>query len=365
MRDVENEIRELLRERSREIEFDPTLPSAVVQRSGRRRVVVAAAAGLGVAALGLGAIAGLRALPAQHVPTPPAESPAPDPGGMPSGFVGLRDGELVLASTETSEVLRVLADHSVLGTDAADADLDTLPVRPAVTSDRSAVYFSTFRPGVEGRRLARVPLEGGEVEDLGWGADPAISLDGDRIAYRSCTENGCGRALVVLDLLTGEETRAEPGDGDVQVGNAVWLPDGRLVVQLTPPGDSPYEYHAIDPARPPDDLLDAPSVPTPRNAVRWDLDGYHAPTGGFIVGQQNIEGRVGGVLQLGDQLRHVSVDTETGDVLATVARGSWSRITPVASGQHLLLVDSRGRVYVAIDGGEPQLIAEGFADAAW
>lgn len=365
MRDVENEIRELLHERSREIEFDPRLPAAVVRRSRRRRIVVAAAAGLGAAALGLVAIAGLRALPTQQVPTPPVESPAPDPEGMPPSFVGLRDGELVLTSTETGEVLRIIADRSVVGTDAPDVDPDTLPVRPAVTPDGSTVYFSIFRPGVDGRRLARVPVAGGGVEDLGWGADPAISLDGDRVAYRSCTEEGCGRALVILDLRTGEKIRAEPGDGDVQVGNAVWLPDGRLVVQLTPPGDSPYEFHVIDPTRPPADLLDALLVPAPRNAVRWGLYGYHAPTSGVIVGQQRIEGQVGGVLQPADQLRYVSVDTETGDVVATVARGSWSRIQPDASGRHLLLVDSRGRVYVAADGGEPELIVEGFADAAW
>lgn len=366
MRDVENEVRELLEERSADIELDPRIPARMVRRARRRRAMTAGAAGLCAAALALVVVAGLGALPISDGKTP--VTPAPAEGEMPSSFVGVKEGELVLASTNTGEVLRVIADRSVVGSDDPEGDPEP-PVRPALTPDRSAVYFSTFRPDVEGRaeiRLVGVPLEGGEPEDLGRGTAPAVSPDGDRLAYRNCAENGCGGALVILDVSSGEETRVEVGDAALHVGSVVWLRDGRFVVELTPPMDgSPYEYRVIDPARAPAELLDAPSVVTPPDTVRWGLYAYHASTGGVIVGQQRTEGRIGGVVQLADRLRLVSVDPDTGEVLATVMRRDWSQIHPDTSGRNLLLLDGRGRVYVSRDGGEPELMAEGFSDVDW
>ncbi|MGH2698674.1 MAG: TolB family protein [Actinomycetota bacterium] len=311
---------------------------------------------LGVAALALIALFGAEMFSTPDRGAPLSETQAAVEE-MSSSFVGLREGELVLASTETGEVLRVIADRSVVGTDdPGDAD-PGLAVRPALTPDRSTVYFSTFRPGVEGRRLVRVPLEGGDPEVLGWGADPAVSLDGDHLAYRGCTENGCGEALVILDLGSGRETRVEPGDGAMQVGEAVWLPDGRLSVAVWTPMDSPDQIHVIDPARPPTDLLAAPSVPDPApHSARWGLYGHHAPTGGLVLGEEAPRGA---------RSRMVSVDPDTGEVLATVARGGWWQVHPDRSGRHLLLVDFRDRVCVARPGGRPQLIARGFSDVAW
>lgn len=238
-----------------------------------------------------------------------------------------------------------------------------IPQGPSLSPDGSAVYFSTFRPGVEGRRLVRIPLEGGEPEDLGWGADPAVSPGGDRLAYRACTESGCGQELVVLDLRTGEETRVGSGDVDLQVGKTVWLPDGRLVVELLPPMDYSYgsPYRVIDPARAPPDLVDAPSLPNPPNTGEIGLYGYHAPTAGAIVGQF-IQGEGPSP---GGPVRYVSVDPDTGEVLATVVRGGWWQVHPDASGRDLLLLDFRDRVYVSRDGSDPQPIAEGFSDLAW
>ena len=351
MYDMENEVRELLQERSSDIGLDPRIPPRVVRRSRRRRVLTAGAAGLGAAALALVVVVGVRALPISDGKTPVTESPAPV-DEMPSSFVGVKEGELVVASTETGEVLRVIADRSVVGPDDP-------PVRPALTPDGSTVYFSTFRL-VEGRlerRLARVPLEGGNPEDLRLGTGPAVSPGGDRLAYRDCTDDGCSR-VVILDLGTGEETRVKLGDSDLGVGETVWLPDGRLSIELTPPMDgSPYEYRVIDPDRAPSNLIDARSLPSPApGQVRWGLYGYHARTGGLVVGQEEPPGR---------RVRMVSVDPDTGEVLATVARGSWWQVHPDSSGRHLLLVDFRDRVYLSRDGGEPQLIAHGFSDVAW
>jgi hypothetical protein len=370
MHDVENEIREMLHERSGDIAFDPRIPARVVRRSRRRRVVTVGAAALGTAALVLGVVAGLRAFPLSDGKGDVTDRPTPAGEGMPSSFVGLKDGELVVASTETGEVLRVIADRSVIGTDDPEGDPEPA-VRPALTPDRSSVYFSTFefRPGGEDPRLARVPLEGGDLEDLGMGFDPEISVSGDLLAYRSCAEDGCGRALMLRDLRTEVETRLEVGAVDLGVDGSVWLPDGRLVVLLAPmPMDvgRPYEYRVVNPARPPDALVDAPAVPDPtHDAIRAGLYGYHALTGGVVLGRQRVESRVGSVVQLGDRLRYVSVNRDTGEVLATVARGAWRQIHPESSGRHLLLVDFKDRVYLSSGGGEPQLIAKGFSDVAW
>ncbi|MQA99206.1 MAG: hypothetical protein GEU78_02760 [Actinobacteria bacterium] len=369
MHDVENEIREMLYERSGDIAFDPRIPARVVRRSRRRRVVTAGAAALGAAALVLGVVAGLRAFPLSDGKGDVTGRPSPAGEGMPSSFVGLKDGELVVASTETGEVLRAIADRSI-GTGDLEGELEPAG-RSALSPNRSTVYFSLFhiRADGEDRRLARVPLEGGEPEDLGMGFDPEISPSGDHLAYRFCTEDGCGRALVLRDLRTEEETRVEVGVVDLGVDGSVWLPDGRLVVLLAPtPMDAgrPSEYRVVDPSRPPAALVDAPSVPAPtRDTSRGGLYGYHAPTGGVVIGQQRVKGRVGGVVQYADRRRYVSVDPDTGELLATVARGDWWQIHPDSSGRHLLLVDFKDRVYLSRDGGEPQLIAEGFSDVAW
>ena len=46
MPDIENEVRELLRERSEDIGFDPRIPSPVVRRSRRRRTTLIGVAGV-------------------------------------------------------------------------------------------------------------------------------------------------------------------------------------------------------------------------------------------------------------------------------------------------------------------------------
>lgn len=356
MPDAQDEMRELLRQRAGDIGLDPRIPARVVRRSRRRRALTVGAAVLGAAAFALVVVAGLRSLSIPDGKTP-APQPPPVREEMPTSFVGLMRGELVLASTATGEVQRVIADRSVVGSDDPTGDPEP-PVRPVMTPDPPAVYFSTFRRGIDGPRVVRVLLEGGEPEDLGRGADPAVSLDGDRLAYRACAREGCGQALVLVNLRTGDEVRVEPGDAYLQVGESVWLPDGRLLVALLPPMDgSPYRFRVVDPARPPADLLGAPSVPDPApDTIRWGPYGYDAQTGGVIVGQEGPDDL---------PLRFVSVDPDTGEVLATVVSGSWWQVHPHGSGRDLLLLDFQDRVYISRDGAEPRLVAEGFTDVAW
>lgn len=475
MRDVENEVRELLRERADDLRADPRIPERVVRRSRRRRGLVAGAAGLGAAAVVVVAVLAVRALapraddgaPATQTPSPAAKtwrgiweytsredaraaqagtdaghmpwqadaeaflrvyayrddglgwgsvwfddsldlSDPDEPGPLtihigdcpdvattgcpreadvtierlvrrdrtgiwsvtavsvveiddpiPSTFIGLRDGEVVLAETETGEVLAIIADRSVVGTPDPTLNPDFLDVAPALTPDRSAVYMAASREGVEGRRLVRVPLDGGDPQDLGWGDEPAVSPAGDRLAYRSCTPDGCGRALVILDLAAGGSTRVGLSQSELLVGGTVWLPDGRLAVLVLPPGDSPIEIRLVDPGAPPADLLDAAAVPDPEDGTaRFGIYGLDGSTGGLVVGESCCRPTF-------QRQRFVAIDPDTGEVLRTVVRGGWWQVHPDVSGANLLLLDFRARVYVSRDGADPVLLAEGFSDVAW
>lgn len=107
----------------------------------------------------------------------------------------------------------------------------------------------------------------------------------------------------------------------------------------------------------PASLLAAPDL-EPRADVSWWGIGYHGPTGGLLVAEACC-----GTQEVRSQI--VSVDADSGLVLGTIVRGGWWIVAPDASGRHLLLVDDQGRVYVSRDGGEPQLVAEGFSDVVW
>lgn len=274
---------------------------------------------------------------------------------VPSTFVGFADDAVVVASTETGEVLSTIAGPQVVGSRVLGADFFTMTL--ALAPDRTAVYFSALEPGGAGRRLMVAPLDGGHPEDLGPGTEPAPSPDGRRLAYVACTPDGCGGALVIRDLGTGAETRVPMGSSDMLLTPAGWLPDGRLAVNLYP-GTSSASIRLIDPDRPPASLLAAPEVEPLRADVSWWGVGYHAPTGGLLVAEACCETRA-----VRGQI--VSVDADSGRVLGTIARGGWWVVEPDASGRHLLLVDDQGRVYVSRDGDEPQLVAEGFSDVAW
>ena len=166
---------------------------------------------------------------------------------------------------------------------------------------------------------------------------------------------------MIRDLATGRETRlpADPADADVRGVPAGWLPDGRLIVNLVYPGDSPGSIRLVDPVRPPASLLEAPEVePGVPDVTGWWAVGSDRPIGGVLV-RETCCGLVG------TDNRIVSVDPDSGEELGTVVPGAWFVVEPDASGRHLLLVDDQGIVYVARDGEAPQPVADGFLEVAW
>ncbi len=288
------------------------------------------------------------------------ESPQATPAGeVPPTFVGVADGAVVVASTETGQILSTIAGPDVVGDRVGGADFFTTTV--ALSPDRRGVYFTAFESQGAGRRLMLAPLDGAAPQDLGLGWGPLPSPDGGRLAYVACAHDGCGGAIVVRDLRTGTETRVaiDPLDADVLGVPAAWLPDGRLAVNLVYPGDSPGSIRVIDPDSPPTAAIDAPEVePVVPDVSSWRAVGYHGPTDGLLA----VEACCG--LQ-GGTMRVVSVDPDTGRELGTIVRGGWWVVEPDASGRDLLLIDDQGSVHVARDGEATRHVADGFADVDW
>ncbi len=272
---------------------------------------------------------------------------------VPRTFVGVVDDAVVVASTERGEILSTIAGPELVGQRVHGADFYTTTI--ALTPDRTAVYFSAFEPSGAGRRLLLAPLDGGEPEDLGLGWDPLPSPDGGRLAFVECTPDRCGRALVIRDLGTGAETRVPIGSSALTL--AAWLPDGRLAVNLYPVGP-PTSIRLIDPDRPPASLLDAPEVEPLVAGAEWWGVGYDVRTGGLLVAEACCRPDA-------PRTRIVSIDPDSGQELGTIVRGGWWGVEPDASGQHLLLVDDAGHVYVALDGQAPQHVADGFWGVDW
>jgi len=356
MRDLEDQMKELLRERSGDIGLDPRIPAPVVRRSRRRRALTVVAGALAMVAFVVAVGEGISSIATDDRTT--AGRPPSAEQGIPGTFVGFtRDDRVVLASSQTGEILSTIAGPAEVGRRVQGADLFTEEL--ALTPDRGGVYFSAFERRGAGRRLMLAPLDGGPPRDLGLGWDPVPSADGTRLAYVACTPDRCGGALVIRDLGTGEEERVPWTDSDLLGLPVAWLPDGRLVVTMVRPGDSAGAVLLIDPLQPPASLEDAATIePLVKDVTSWRALAYRAPSAGVLIGETCCG-------PLGESSRIVSVDPDTGDEQGTVVPGLWFVADPDASGRHLLLVDAGGRAFVAGEAGAPRRVAEGFVDVAW
>lgn len=145
-------------------------------------------------------------------------------GEVPSRFVGSTEDAVVLVSARNGEILSTIAGPEVVGRRADGADFLTSEV--AADPGGTGVYFRAI--GGEGaeRRLMFAPSTGGAPQDLGPGWDPVPSPDGTRLAYVGCPVEGCGDALQVRDLATGDETRMPTGSPDGLLTVEGWLTDG-------------------------------------------------------------------------------------------------------------------------------------------
>src|SRR5262245_38138161 len=124
MRDLENQMRELLRERSGDIGVDPRIPAPVIRRSRRRRALTVVAGALATAAIVVGGGEGIRAV-AIDGPPGPGRPPAAEEG-VP-GTVGgsTREGGFGLGRRGAGGILAAVAGPGVGGRRGGGADLFT------------------------------------------------------------------------------------------------------------------------------------------------------------------------------------------------------------------------------------------------
>jgi hypothetical protein len=353
--DLDDRVRTLLEARAHDVAVDPTMPRTVAVRSRRRRAVAGAVVGLGaVAALVAGAAALQTALPERRTGGTPTLTPSPAPAA-PATFVGVRDGQILLVDAASGEPIRVLVDRAGLGGGSGALDLELSP-------DGSTLYYvANGMPEL----IMRVPIAGGEPTLVAQGRKPTVSPDGGRLAYVDCHSPmaGCGNAIVILDLGTGD-TRSWNVRADEWVGQLAWLPDGRtLAFSMFYPGDSNPTTHLLDTMEEAGAALsDVGKIGPERVGAGWTVIGYHQPTAGLAVLHYCCSSNATDEIE---ETALLSVGQDGRMIETLLDRADWSDVELDATGRYLLLVDLGRDVYRLDAGGEPVLVAGGFEHVDW
>lgn len=165
-------------------------------------------------------------------PTPePTPTPTDDAGAGDAAVAVLADGRVVVLDPASGEERRELLD-GVPVDDPAGNDV-------AVTPDGSDAFVVVPPTDPQGdSEIVRLPVDGGTSETVAHGTVPAVSPDGDTLAYVRTEDAGPGDdevalpepVLVLHDLASGEETplaRDQPFHFIADVG---WTADGSDVV---------------------------------------------------------------------------------------------------------------------------------------
>jgi hypothetical protein len=233
---------------------DPIDLDAVVRRPRRRPPFLRAAAAIVV---GVAAIAAVITLvgddddPTRVTTTPPVR-------GLPSSFVALsEDGTLQVRNAPDGAVQRTLASIDRSG-----------PATLAVAPDGTSVYVAR-KDSRRCTEVVRVDLSSGDIEPIGPGSDPAISLDGRRLAYVRQNSEGCTGidvpGLVIRDLATGLERTIAPGP---EVGRILGVPSWA-------PGGADIAFRVENPSGTPPVVLAVDHASTLQDARRVDMDDGH------------------------------------------------------------------------------------------
>jgi hypothetical protein len=297
------------------------------------------------------------ALPATPTAAEPQPSPEPVPG-YPDTFVGItNEGDLVLASVADGEVIRTLLDRE---------PFDLALGSSAFSPDGSWVYV-TARAGTNDPRILRVPLAGGEPEVVARGSAPAMSRDG-RLAFSACGVDGCGTEVEV-EMSGGSRTRLDVSRFvEEGVGAIAWLPDGRLAVSISYPGDSGADVRVVDPSSPPEHLLDLPPFGRGRVGDSWLVLGYHVPTGSVAIHSACCSGYATDPIESQQVL---AVDPDTGEPGAALVSDAAYGVTLDRTGR-FFLVPERSEdgtltdwFLLERDGGRRPLGGEVYYQVAW
>lgn len=326
----------------------------------------------GVGAVAVAAVVGLAVMGSvsedESQPEPPTTSTTTDAiAPRPETVVAYRssDGVIVVLDSTTGDVIRDLPVN-------ADGIVPTLagPVDGTVFLDRS------LHPS----EIARITLEDAVVASVGNGNGPALSADGRLLAFvvggGVVTEEA---VVVVRDLISGTErqlTSTGPPGSIVAVRHLSWSADGgrlafaryrgEVVDDVATPREQ--EVRVLDVAAHVS-LDDAVVLQPTQPGVRWEHPQFRGRFGTLAVVETTDDAPFA-------PSRIVSVDPQTGEVLATLVESS-RRITSLdadASGRHLLYTEEQAKVegvspakrfLYRWSGDEPTLLGDGIATAVW
>ncbi len=223
--------------------------------------------------------------------------------------------------------------------------------------------------------IVRYRQVGGAPEEIVRGRLPAVTNDGDLLAYAdggSCVPGGDPGALVVRQLGSAREQRWALLP-DVAVSTLSWSHGGdRIALGLIRPGGR-TEIRVLD-LQAHESLGDAPVLSPTTPGVTWRLPAFRGAYGTLAVVESPTDTPTPWAPR---PSRIISIDPGTGEVLASLVRRDRSIATLDAdwSGRHLLWVEIEPKVdgvsgqqdfLYRWEGEDPVAIGdEGFVSAAW
>ena len=273
------------------------------------------------------------------------------------------DGRVVVLDGGTGHEVRDLLD-GVTVDDPASNDI-------AVGPDRTGVFVTMPPDDPEGEsEIIRVPVDGGEPETVAIGSAPAVSPDGDTLAfvtYQQSTD-GAGHpdpALVVHDLASGQESRLAAGQLFQFIPDVEWTADGTALVFTA--GEIHTGLYAVNPdaASLDESRRLGPDLEQEAGTTSW------GPVAALADDQLAVVETCCGVSPA-ERWRIAAVDVSEGAVDDTLLPGERIEATHLDSDQNaerLLIVvggGPGGGELLRWDGArDPEQIAEGIIVAAW
>ena len=216
----------------------------------------------------------------------------------------------------------------------------------ALSGDGESVFFDVAGTPPTGS-IRRVPVTGGQVQELGEGVAPVPSPDGSLLALLKSPEPDVPAIVLVRPLGGGAERRFELGEGSC--GNVAWAPSGReLAVDLCTQQE-PLTVALIDVASGGIRTL------SPPDGLTWSVPAFKADGTLTLVEQREADAAV------------VALTPDRNRVASTILRRPSTTITTIdwsASGD-LVVCDADAIVLAAVGGGTPEQVATGFSAAAW
>jgi hypothetical protein len=345
----------------------PAEPTVIRRRARRlygRRALAVTAVAL-VALVGAQAVRGVTVweLPAVR-PVRPAPGSAPAGGPLPSSFVADSPRGLVVASTSTGEVIRVLAPRL-----PADTSLGTLgrPYQPVVSGDRSRVYYGGDCTGQRGA-VYRRPLAGGRPTKVADGSGIALtgSADGARLAWVDQRCFNQTQERVTVHDLNGGTQHHWPIPAGMRVGGLALSPDGsRLAMLVARSGQHRAQLRTLDLSRS-GSILDGRVLRSPDATCEFTQAAYRPGFGQLAVVERCPAGA-------SDRLRLLYLDPASGAPQAPplVFHGGATGVGGLdfdRSGAHLiyLLVEQNPPDFIWRDSDSGSVrIGEGYRNPSW